>query len=205
MGPWRLCTVSQVEELKMLLRMFPIWAARLLYFATNAQMSSTFIEQGMAMDNRVGPFTMPSASVATLDIITFMVCIPLYDIVLVPLVRRFTRKDRGLSQMQRLGIGLTLSVSKRLEAAKAGGKLNIMWQAPVFSILGLGDVFTAIGLLEFFYDQSPGGMKSLGAALAQLAAAVGTYANSGILSAVEAATMRGVAPRWIPDYLKGTS
>ncbi|KAF8760490.1 hypothetical protein HU200_010112 [Digitaria exilis] len=44
-------------------------------------------------------------------------------------------------------------------------------------------------------------MKSLGAALAQLAAAVGTYANSCILSAVEAATTRGVAPGWIPDDL----
>ena len=26
-SPWRLCTVSQVEELKMLLRLFPVWAS----------------------------------------------------------------------------------------------------------------------------------------------------------------------------------
>ncbi|TVU08730.1 hypothetical protein EJB05_42142 [Eragrostis curvula] len=210
-SPWRLCTVSQVEELKMLLRMFPIWASMVLFFTVDAQMSSTFIEQGMTMDNRVGPFTVPPASIATFDVITVIICIPLYDRVLVPLARRATGKDRGLSQLQRLGVGLMLSFvamvyaalveTKRLEMAKAGGKLNIMWQAPSFAVLGLGDVFTAIGILEFFYDQSPSCMKSMGTALSQLAVAAGSYLNSALIGVVAKTTTRGGAPEWIPDNL----
>ncbi|KAM0928120.1 hypothetical protein ACQ4PT_002282 [Festuca glaucescens] len=46
-GPWRLCTVSQVEELKMLLRMAPVWASLLIFFAVTAQMSSTLVEQAL--------------------------------------------------------------------------------------------------------------------------------------------------------------
>jgi peptide/histidine transporter 3/4 len=58
-GPWRLCTVSQVEELKMLLCMAPIWASLLVFFAVTGQMSLTLVEQGVVMDNRVGAFTVP--------------------------------------------------------------------------------------------------------------------------------------------------
>lgn len=211
MSPWRLCTVSQVEELKMLLRMYPVWASLLIFFAVTAQMSSTLIEQGMVMDNRVGSFTVPPASLSTFDIISVLIWVPVYDAVLVPLARRVTGNDRGLSQLQRIGVGLAVSVvamvysalveTKRLAAARAGGGLGIMWQAPSFFVLGVAEVFTSIGMLEFFYDQSPGSMKSLGSALAQLAIAAGNYLNSAVLGVVASATARGGAPGWIPDNL----
>ncbi|EER91814.1 protein NRT1/ PTR FAMILY 8.3 isoform X2 [Sorghum bicolor] len=213
-SPWRLCTVSQVEELKMLLRMFPVWASMVLFFAATAQMSSTFIEQGAAMDNHVGPFTVPPASLATFDVVAVMVCVPIYDTVLVPLARRGTGKERGLSQLQRLGVGLGLSVAGMAYAALVEGRrlslarstqpsasMSIMWQAPAFAVLGAGEVFTAIGILEFFYDQSPDGMKSLGTALAQLAIAAGNYLNSAMIAAVAAVTTRNGEPGWIPDDL----
>ncbi|CAN6318960.1 unnamed protein product [Urochloa humidicola] len=210
-NPWRLCTVSQVEELKMLLRMFPVWASMVLFFAATAQMTSTFIEQGAAMDNHVGMFTVPPASLATFEIISVMVCIPVYDAVLVPLARRVTGKDRGLSQLQRIGVGLALSVAgmvyaalveaRRLGLERTGTPMSIIWQAPAFAVLGVAEVFTSVGIMEFFYDQSPGGMKSLGSALGQLTIAAGNYLNSAVLGAVAAITARGGKPGWIPDDL----
>ncbi|KAK3153460.1 hypothetical protein QOZ80_2BG0173330 [Eleusine coracana subsp. coracana] len=208
-SPWKLCTVSQVEELKMLLRMFPIWASMIVFFSITAQMSSTFIEQGAAMDNRIGPFSLPPASLSTFDVISVMVCIPVYDAVLVPVARRVTGRERGLSQLQRVGFGLALSVIGMAYAALVEkrrlailpGMMSIMWQAPAYAVLGAGEVFTAIGVLEFFYDQSPSGMKSLGTALAQLTIAVGNYVNSAVLAAVAAVTRRGGKPGWIPDDL----
>ncbi|PNT78045.1 hypothetical protein BRADI_1g72910v3 [Brachypodium distachyon] len=219
MSPWRLCTVSQVEELKTLLRLCPVWASLLFFFAVTGQMTSTLIEQGMAMDNRVGGFTVPPASLSTFDIITVVALIPLYDVFLVPLARRATGKNRGISQLQRIGTGLALSaaamaysalVETRRLAAAAGADqsaaavaapLSIMWQAPSYIVLGAAEVFASIGALEFFYDESPESMKSLGAALAQLAIAGGSYLNSALLGVVASATARGGAPGWIPDDL----
>ena len=70
--------------------------------------------------------------------------------------------ERGLSQLQRLGVGLALSVvgmvyaalveARRLALARTSTPMSIMWQAPAFAVLGAGEVFTAIGILEFFYD-----------------------------------------------------
>lgn len=37
--------------------------------------------------------------------------------------------------------------------APHSSELNIFWQAPSYLIIGLSEVFTSIGQLEFFYDQ----------------------------------------------------
>ncbi|KAG8088037.1 hypothetical protein GUJ93_ZPchr0010g8927 [Zizania palustris] len=206
-SPWRLCTVSQVEELKMLLRISPVWASLLVFYMVLAQ-TTTLIEQGMAMDGRVGQFTVPPASLSTFDVVTVLVWVPVYDALLVPLARRVTGKDRGLSHLQRIGVGLALSAiamaysalveTRRLSAA---APLSIMWQAPSYTVLGAAKVFTSVGMLEFFYEQSPESMKSLSSALALLATAVASYLNSGMLSVVAAITARGGAAGWIPDNL----
>uniref|UniRef100_A0A0E0B9M6 Major facilitator superfamily (MFS) profile domain-containing protein n=1 Tax=Oryza glumipatula TaxID=40148 RepID=A0A0E0B9M6_9ORYZ len=214
-SPWRLCTVSQVEELKMLLRTFPVWASLVGFFMVTAQMTSTLIEQGVAMDGRVGRFTVPPASLATFDVVAVLVLIPVYDAALVPLARRATGRDRGVSHTQRIGVGLALSAvamaysamveARRLAAAAAGSTpMSIVWQVPSFFVLGAGEVFAVIGMLEFCYEQSPASMKSLGTALVQLAVAVANYLNSGMLRVVAAATARGGGgggAGWIPDKL----
>ena len=62
LNAWRVCTVTQVEEFKILIRMLPIWATMVLFATFLAQMSSTFIEQGMVMDRHVGSLEIPAAS-----------------------------------------------------------------------------------------------------------------------------------------------
>jgi peptide/histidine transporter 3/4 len=37
-SPWRLCTVTQVEELEMLLSTLPTWASFVVFYAVTAQM-----------------------------------------------------------------------------------------------------------------------------------------------------------------------
>lgn len=79
--------------------------------------------------------------------------------------------------------------------------MSIVWQPPVFAVHGAAAVFATVGVLEFFYDQSPDLMKSLGNALALLSMAAGIYLNSATLGAVAAITARGGEPGWIPDDL----
>jgi solute carrier family 15 (peptide/histidine transporter), member 3/4 len=207
----RLCTVSQVEELKMLLRMFPVWASMVIFYAVAEQASSTFIEQGMVMDNRVGAFTVSPASLTTFNTITIIVGIPIWH-ALAPLAGRVTGHDQGLSQLQRLGVGLALSVAamayaalleaRRLAAASAAGGqpiMSTMWQAPAFAVLGGAEVFTTAGVLEFFYDQSQRRIKSLGASVAHHTIAAGRYLYMAVLGAIAAATARGCWAGWIPE------
>ncbi|GFZ21299.1 peptide transporter 2 [Actinidia rufa] len=171
-NPWRLCTVTQIEELKILIRMFPIWATGIVFAAVYAQMATMFVEQGSMMDTTIGSFTIPAASLSTFDVISVIFLGPVYDSFLVPIARKFTGKGRGFSELQRMGIGLFLSIfcmsaaalleMKRLSLAKSLGLVHKMFQShlayfgkyPQYFLLGAAEVFTFIGQLEFFYDQS---------------------------------------------------
>ncbi|TVU31420.1 hypothetical protein EJB05_23104 [Eragrostis curvula] len=219
MSKWSLCTVTQVEELKMLLRMWPIWVSFVIFYAVSAQIASTMIEQGMFMDNCIFSFAIPPASLSILSMFSVLVWVPVYETILVPLARRFTGNDKGFSQPQRLGIGFVFSMlsmvyaalleTRRLAIAEDRGLKNqsvpvpmsIMWQVPVYLLHGVAEVFAVIGVTEFFYDQAPETMKSLCAALGQVAIATGSFFNSLILGLVAIATTRRGAPGWIPDNL----
>ncbi|XP_042010200.1 protein NRT1/ PTR FAMILY 8.3-like [Salvia splendens] len=211
---WSLCTVTQVEELKILIRMFPIWATGIVFAAVYAQMSTMFVEQGMVMDTAIGSFTIPAASLSTFDVISVIFWVPMYDRVLVPVAKMFTGKDRGFTELQRMGVGLFLSILCMSAAAiveifrlsyvvdtEAAAPMSILWQIPQYFLLGAAEVFTFIGQLEFFYDQSPDAMRSLCTALSLLTTALGNYLSSFILTVVTSLTTQGGQPGWIPDNL----
>ncbi|OAY29380.1 protein NRT1/ PTR FAMILY 8.3 [Manihot esculenta] len=216
---WRLCTVTQVEELKILVRMFPIWATGIVFSAVYAQMSTMFVEQGMLMDTTIGSFTIPPASLSTFDVISVICWVPIYDGIIVPIARKFTGKGRGFSELQRMGIGLFISVLsmcaaalveiRRLQLVKELGlvdedaavPLSIFWQIPQYMLVGAAEVFTFIGQLEFFYEQSPDAMRSLCSALSLLTTSLGNYLSSFILTMVTYFTTAGGKPGWIPDNL----
>uniref|UniRef100_A0A0D9XHA7 Major facilitator superfamily (MFS) profile domain-containing protein n=1 Tax=Leersia perrieri TaxID=77586 RepID=A0A0D9XHA7_9ORYZ len=212
---WRVCTVTQVEEVKMLLRLSTVWPTVVFFFAVTAQMSSTFVEQGKAMDTRVAGsfFAVPPATMSTFEVITILLTVPAYDALLVPLARRFTgdRRGRGISQLQRLGVGLAMSAlamaysslleAIRLRRAAVMAATSILWQAPAYVLLGAAEVFTSVGLLEFFYDQAPDSMRSLCTAVSLVAVAAGSYLNSAIVAVVAWATETPEKGGWISDDL----
>ncbi|KAM3310433.1 hypothetical protein ACQJBY_031242 [Aegilops geniculata] len=219
MCSWSFCTVTQVEELKILLRMLPVWASFVIFYSVAGQSASTFIEQGMVMDNHVGQFAIPPASLSIVSVFSVLIGVFIYESVLVPLVRRYTGKAKGFSQTQRLGIGFALSMltmvysamleMKRLAIAQASGladqnvpvPVSILWQVPAYVMQGTAGVFAGIGMVEFFYDEAPYTMKSLCAAFSQLAVASAAYFNALVFSVVAVATKHGGAPGWIPDNL----
>ncbi|RZC12322.1 Protein NRT1/ PTR FAMILY 8.3 [Glycine soja] len=218
-NPWKLCTVTQVEELKILICMFPMWATGAVFSAVYTQMSTLFVEQGTVMNTHIGSFEIPPASLATVDAISVVLWAPAYDRIIVPFTRKFTGNERGISVLHRVSIGYFISVLSMLAAAiveimrlrlareldlvdePVAVPLSILWQIPQYFLLGAAEVFAYVGLLEFFYDQSPDTMKTLGIALSPLYFALGNYLSSFILTMVIYFTTQGGKLGWIPDNL----
>lgn len=218
-NPWRLCTVTQVEELKILIRMFPIWASGIIFSAVYAQMSSLFVGQGKMMDTTIASLKIPAASLSIFNIIAVITWVPIYDRGIIPIARKFTGKVRGFSELQRMGIGLFLSIIcmsaaalveiKRLQIAKEFGlvdekvpvPLSILWQIPQYFLLGAAEVFTFVGQHEFFYEQAPEGMRSFCSALALLTNSLGNYMSSLILIIVDYLTTQDGNSGWITNNL----
>ncbi|KAL5550119.1 hypothetical protein UlMin_000295 [Ulmus minor] len=201
---WRLCTVTQVEELKSIIRLLPIWASGIVFARVYSQMGTMFVLQGNTMDQHIGPhFEIPSASLSVFVTLSVLFWAPVYDIYIVPLARKFTGHERGFTTLQRMGIGLVISTFSMLTAGILEVvRLNIV---PQYFLVGCAEVFTFIGQLEFFYDQAPDAMRSLCSALFLTAVALGNYLSTVLLSIlcnikmVSNITTKGGSLGWIPD------
>lgn len=218
-NPWRLCTVTQVEELKSIVRLLPIWATGIVFSTVYSQMSTMFVLQGNTMDQHMGPrFKIPSASLSLFDTISVIFWAPVYDKLIVPFARKKTGHERGFTQLQRMGIGLVISIFSmvvagvleviRLDYVRRHNyydleeiPMSIFWQVPQYFLIGCAEVFTFIGQLEFFYDQAPDAMRSMCSALSLTTVALGNYLSTLLVTVVTNATTRHGKPGWIPDNL----
>lgn len=222
---WRLTSVTQVEEVKIILRLLPIWATGIVFATVYSQMTTMFVQQGAVMNVSMGShFQIPAASLSIFDTLSVLVCVPIYDRVLVPFVRRRTGNVRGFTQLQRIGIGLFISVLsmvaaavveiERLKMAKREGLLgnpgdvalpvtgiSIFWQIPQYFLVGASEVFTFIGQLEFFYDQAPDAMRSLMSALSLTTVSLGNYLSTVLVTIVTKVSSRDGKVGWIPNNL----
>ncbi|KAL7092589.1 hypothetical protein ACP275_12G172800 [Erythranthe tilingii] len=178
--PWRLATVTRVEEVKLILNMIPIWLTTLPFGICVAQTNTFFIKQSTTLNRKIThTFTIPPASVSALTAISLIVSVAIYDKILVPTLRRITRNERGINILVRIGIGMIFSVLTMVVAALVERKrlsilekdplhsslsMSVFWLAPQFVIIAIGDCFTLVGLQEYFYDQVPDSMRSLGIA-----------------------------------------
>ncbi|KAG0484153.1 hypothetical protein HPP92_012237 [Vanilla planifolia] len=217
---WKLCTVTQVEELKSLVRLLPIWASGIVFSTVYGQMSTMFVLQGDTLDPHIGPnFEIPAASLSIFDTISVILWVPIYDRVIVPAVRRITGHERGFTQLTRMGIGLVISIFAMVAAGilevirlrmvarldlydtDAFLPMSIFWQVPQYFIVGAAEVFTFIGQLEFFYDQAPDAMRSLCSALSLTTVALGNYLSTLLVTTVTRITTRNGQLGWIADNL----
>ncbi|KAJ6821508.1 protein NRT1/ PTR FAMILY 5.2-like [Iris pallida] len=220
--PWTLCPVTQVEETKQILRLIPIQVAMFIPCTMIAQINTLFIKQGTTLDRRIGPrFEIPAASLGAFVTITMLVSIALYDRYFVKLMRGLTGNPRGITLLQRIGVGLALHVvtmataslteRRRLGAARAHGLVQSGGQVPVtifvllpqFVLMGLADAFMVVGSTEFFYDQAPESMKSLGASFSLTTYGVGNFLSSVLLSVVSDVTDRG-GEGWVLNNLNAS-
>ncbi|KAI4373288.1 hypothetical protein MLD38_011427 [Melastoma candidum] len=220
---WALSTVHRVEELKSILRMFPIWTSGIILFTAYAQQSTFSIQQANTMDRHI--FTpkllIPSGSITVFTITSALLTIVLYNQILVPVARRFTGLDHGISFLQRMGIGLAISTLATLlagfvevhrkHAVFSGSHSNppnptnppisVIWLVPQFGLHGIAEAFMAIGQLEFFYDQAPESMQSTASALYWASMAAGNYLSTLIVTMIHkySGGGKGGGSNWLPD------
>lgn len=219
-NPWRLCSVTQVEEVKLVLRLIPIWLTCLMFTVVQAQIHTYFTKQGGTLIHTLGSkFQFPPASLQGLVGVTILFVVPIYDRVFVPLARKFTGHPNGITVLQRIGVGLFLSIltmvvsalveMKRVNVAKNHGLIDdqsailpmyIWWLLPQYMITGISDAFTIVGLQEIFYDQMPDGLRSLGAAAYISIVGVGSFVSNIIIEVVEAISSKA-GEKWLGDNI----
>ena len=214
--------MNQVEEVKLVIRLIPIWLSCLMFNVVQAQLHTFFTKQGSTMMRSIGShFQLPPASLQGIVGFTILAAVPIYDRLFVPLARKFTGHPSGITMLQRIGVGLFLSLlnmvvsalveAKRVDIASKHGLLDspksvipmrVWWLLPQYMICGVSDAFAVVGLQELFYAEMPEAMRSLGAAAHISILGVGNFLSGGIISLVQliSSTSSG-HEKWLGDNL----
>nr|CAB3489591.1 unnamed protein product [Digitaria exilis] len=201
---WRLCTPAEVEQVKVLLCVVPIFACTIVFNTILAQLQTFSVQQGSAMDTHLtSSFHVPPASLQAIPYLMLVALVPAYEAFFVPAMRRLTGVPTGITPLQRIGVGLfavtfsmvaaALVEARRRHFAVAeeddeGRLLSIFWIAPQFLVFGLSEMFTAVGLIEFFYKQSLAGMQAFLTSMTYCSYSFGFYLSSVLVSLVNRVT-----------------
>ncbi|CAA2980301.1 NRT1 PTR FAMILY [Olea europaea subsp. europaea] len=122
---------------------------------------------------------------------------------------------KGITHLQRIGIGLVLSIVamaiaalveiKQKKVAIESKLLDSTKQLPVtffyiafqYLFLGSADLFTLAGLLKFFFAEAPFNMRSLATSLSSASLAMGYYLSTAIVSLVNSLTDDSKHKPWL--------
>ncbi|XP_076956488.1 protein NRT1/ PTR FAMILY 2.7-like [Bidens hawaiensis] len=207
--PWNLCTLQQVEDLKTLIRISPIWSTGILLHTPIATQITLIVLQALAMDRHLGPrFQIPAGSMLIFVMISTALSLALMDRFLLPTFHKLTRTSPTL--LKRVGIGHVLTISSMAISALVESKrlttahnhnltgnsvvpMSVFWMVPQLVAVGVGEAFMFPGQVMFYYQEFPKSIKSTAAAMVALFIGIAFYLGTAVVDLIRKTT------RWLPD------
>ena len=144
-----------------------------------------------------------------------MILAPVYNHLILPLARKLTNTEMGITHLQRIGMGLILSIVAMAVAALVEIKrkkvatqhllldsteplpITFLWIALQYLFLGSADLFSFAGLLDFFFTEAPSSMKSLATSFSWASLAIGYYLSSTLVALVNRVTFISGSTPWL--------
>ncbi|KAK9108461.1 hypothetical protein Syun_024472 [Stephania yunnanensis] len=210
---WRLCTVTEVQETKLMIRMFPMWTTFLIYGLVKSLGYTFFLQQGSNMNRKFRHVKVP------LPVLLIFTRYVSGQIIWLNkrLSKEYPRLRQVIDPKRQIGIGMLFAVfccstassveAKRLDVVKQYGlenkpketlPISIFWLTPQFLLLGAMDGFTYPGIKGFFYDQVPESMKNFGPSFTASVVGVGSLLGVIVIVASDKVSKNGDT-RWFAD------
>nr|GEW42408.1 protein NRT1/ PTR FAMILY 5.8 [Tanacetum cinerariifolium] len=201
---------------KVVIGLLPIWTTLLMFAVAFQQPPTFFIKQGLTMKRNIGDsYKIPPATLQSFLTLSIILLMPFYNKIFIPFARLVLRNENGITTMQRIAIGMFLSVVAMISAATVEMKrleisnesmsknLSIFWLIPQYILLGISDIFTVVGMQEFFYSEVPEGMRTMGIALYTSVFGVGSFLSALLVYLVEYFTTSSDGKgNWFSDDMK---
>ncbi|KAL8162171.1 hypothetical protein V2J09_013660 [Rumex salicifolius] len=208
---WRLCSVEEVEDLKKLIKVLPIWASGIFYSVPLGIHLSVIVLQALVMDRHMGShFEIPAGTFVVFTLLVAAITIPTIERLFFPLWKKVTGKS--LRPLQRIGIGHSCNVlgmvvfalieRKRLSLLKTDHLLGVsgsvapmsaLWLVLPLSITGIGEAFQFPGEVALHYQEFPKSLRSTSAAIVSFRIAIAYYLSAVFVSLFQETTS------WLPN------
>ena len=188
-------------------------------------MQTYAVFQAMQADRRLGntSFKIPAASYTIFQMLSLTAWIPIYDRIIVPYLRKITKKEDGITVLQKMGVGMVIAVATMVVSALVENwrrtvaltkstigvvaqkgnisSLSAFWLIPQMALAGLSEAFTIVAQVEFFYKQFPESMRSFGGSFLFCGVAICSYFSSFMISIVHKGTRNASGVDWLAEDL----
>lgn len=212
---WKLCTVEEVEDLKTLFKIMPLWSSSILLSTTIGVLNSLAIVQVLTMDRHLGPhFKIPAGSFIMFNLLATALSIFIIDRFLHPAWQKFI-PIWPLTPLRRIGIGHIINIlammgfalieMRRLHVVRTHQRvtnqfdyvvpISGLWLVVPLTILGIGEAFHFPGQIALYYQEFPKSLKGTSTAMISLLIAIGLYLSTVIIDLVRKIT------GWLPDNI----
>ncbi|XP_019197140.1 PREDICTED: protein NRT1/ PTR FAMILY 1.2-like isoform X2 [Ipomoea nil] len=219
--PWSLCTVDQVEELKAILKVIPIWVTGVI-MSINISQGSFDTLQATTVDRHIigSSFEIPVGSLGIFAFVSIVIWLVSYERAIIPIASRIMGKPARFSTKTRMGCGIFVSflsvvvaaiveTVRRSLANKEGYsedpdgiiEMSVLWLVPHLLLVGIAEAINAVAQNEFFVSEFPQSMASIASNLLGLGFAAGSVAASFLMSAINDMTEGGESGSWISSNI----
>ncbi|XP_017231644.1 protein NRT1/ PTR FAMILY 2.7 [Daucus carota subsp. sativus] len=208
---WKHCTVEEVEDLKTLLRIVPLWSSSILLSATIGVFISLILLEALTMDKHFGKnFEVPAASFLTFNILSTCVSLSILDRLVFPWWQKLTGDHP--TPLQRIGVGHLINIialvgsaiveNQRLQVVKKfhlddqpGSEvpMSAFWLGINLTIIGISEALHYPGQVAFYYQEFPESLRNTATAMISLIVGIGFYSSAVVIGLVRRAT------DWLPD------
>ena len=186
-------SASEVEETKTFLGLLPIFATTIMMNCCLAQLQTFTVQQGNIMNRTIiKNFKIPTQSLSIFPLSIMLASIPLYEQFVRIFGKKLQQKSNMFHPLRRIGLGLALASGsmavaaivevKRREAAENNVTLSVFWLVWQYLLLGVSDMLTLGGMLEFFYSEAPDSMRSISTALSWCSTSMGFFISSVLVT-----------------------
>lgn len=208
---WNQCTVEEVEDLKKLIKIMPLWSSSILLSGAIGVIISFTVLMALVMDRRVGShFQIPAGTFTVVTLIFTAITSSTLDRFIYPTYKKLT--GRHLTYLQAISLGhvsnilaavaFALIERRRLKLIEvyhltdqpnAVAPLSALWLIFPLAIMGIGEGFYFSPEVALFYQEFPKSLRSTSTAMISLHIAAGFYLSSAFIDLV------GRTSTWLPD------
>ncbi|KAM3739566.1 hypothetical protein ACB098_08G032600 [Castanea mollissima] len=166
----RICTVQQVEDLKTLIKIFPLWSPNIFLDTPTGVLTSLTILQALTMDRHLGPHSC------------WPFFITIIDRFLCPMSQKLTHKSP--TPLQQIGLGHVLNILM---------PMLTLWLIPQLVVLGIGEAFHFQRQVALYYQEFPTSLKSTATAMIAIIVGISFYMSTALTDVVRRVT------GWLPN------
>jgi solute carrier family 15 (peptide/histidine transporter), member 3/4 len=173
---WSYCSISQVEEAKIIVKLLPIFISSILCYLPFSFFFTLTAPAAATMNTKVMGIRIAPASLYAVAVVLQYVVLVLYNHIIIPIMQRYasSRYYNCTSHLVRAGIGFIFAmlgtgvaalVERKRRTADDPKDLSFLLSLPQFICVGLMEVLSFVGLMEFFSNQLPVKLKSLSSSM----------------------------------------